>query len=188
MPEHSSRQGTGRVGSSAEDLGGSLQGHSWAHALQTTGPPSPPLNPALPVLPGWDRRPLPICCRSSYPVLGFSIATNIIIFETSCVLCTVKISQLAQQRERGGWANISGFQFCLPKKQRRPFMSAHWSKLYQYIEMSIFRLKLWCFLNTRTAQSSSIFIKCPLHAFRAHFNETTTSISCIFLLVQPVWL
>lgn len=59
---------------------------------------------------------------------------------------------------------------------------------YQYIEMWIFSLKLQCFLNTRTAQSSFIFIKRPLHVFRVHFNETSTSISYIFFLVQPVWL
>lgn len=38
-------QGTDRVGSSAEDLGGSLQGHSWACALQTTTPGPSLLSP-----------------------------------------------------------------------------------------------------------------------------------------------
>lgn len=94
-------QGTGRVGSSAEDLGGSLQGHSWAYALQTTAPPPdhPQTQPSQPSLGGTGGEETQC---SNYPALGSSLATNIIIFETSCALCTVKISQLAQQRERGG--------------------------------------------------------------------------------------
>lgn len=173
---------------------GSPRGHSWACALQTAGPPRPPAGPGLLGPPrGHKRRrssvqesSLPSCCRTDYAALRSSIAANIVIFETCCASHTVKIGQLAQQRERGGWTNIPGFQPCFPRKGLS--LSAYSSKLYQFIEMWFFRLKLWLFFKNKTAQSTSIFIKCPLHIFRAHFNETSTLISYIFFFVQPVWL
>lgn len=80
--------------------------------------------------------------------------------------------------------------FSLVSQGKEAFCCPHIQANYQYIEMWFFRLKLWLFFffKNKPDQSTSIFIKCSLRVFRAHFNETSTLISYILFLVQPVGL
>lgn len=51
--------------------------------------------------------------------------------------------------------------------------------------MLFFKLQLWLFKSI-PAQSISIFLKCPLHVFRIHFNKATILILHFFLCLISV--
>lgn len=88
---------------------------------------------------------------------------------------------------RRRWVNkYQTWVSALLHKERRPFTVCTFKKTVSIYKCSPLKESHNFSLRNKTAHSTSTFIKCPLHVFRAHFNKTSTLISHIFL-VQPVW-